>query len=241
MNATRRDFLMAAGGLAAVGAAVGVPSVAFAKTPSDAGATEHTLPELPYAYDALEPHIDARTMELHHSKHHAAYVKGLNAAEAALAKARADNDFSLIQHWSRQAAFHGGAHFLHSLFWKVMAPADQGGGGQPTGALLDKINADFGSFDAFKAQFSAAAAAVEGGGWGLLHYRPEDQRLLVLQAENQSKLSPWNSAPILGIDVWEHAYYLKYQNLRIDYIKAWWEVVNWTQVAENLAALEKIG
>lgn len=233
MNASRRDFLMTAGGVAAAGLVFSASNRAEAQAAAPAPG-EHVLPPLPYAYDALEPYLDARTMELHHSKHHAAYVKGLNAAESALAKARAENDFSLIQHWSRQASFHGGGHYLHSLFWKVMAPAGKGGGGQPTGQLLEKITADFGSFDSFKAQFSAAAAAVEGGGWALLHYRPEDQKLLVLQAENQHKLASWNSVPILGIDVWEHAYYLKYQNNRTDYIKAWWEVVNWDQVAKNL-------
>jgi len=125
------------------------------------------------------------------------------------------------------------------MFWKVMAPSGKGGGGEPEGALRDAINRDFGSFDAFKKQFSAAAAQVEGGGWGLLHYRPEDDRLLVLQAENQHKLTVWGAMPILGIDVWEHAYYLKYQNKRPDYIDAWWNVVNWKQVGDNLATLKK--
>ncbi|MBN2308861.1 MAG: superoxide dismutase, partial [Candidatus Hydrogenedentes bacterium] len=180
---------------------------------------------------------DEETMQLHHGKHHAGYVKGLNAAEAALAEARAVNDFALVQHWSRKAAFNGGGHFLHSMFWKVMAPAGAGGGGEPDGHLADLIRRDFGSFDAFKAHFSAAAAGVEGSGWGLLHYRPEDGRLLVLQAENQHKLSPWGTVPILGIDVWEHAYYVTYRNDRGRYISQWWNVVNWAQVSENLNAV----
>ena len=236
MDTSRRDFLRIAGGVAATGALAGVLT-------QNAGAAEagtltpHELPPLPYKYDALEPYIDATTMELHHTKHHAAYVNGLNAAEAALAQARASGDFALAQYWSKRAAFNGGGHFLHSMFWKVMAPPDAGGGGAPSGELRDKIQRDFGGFDAFKKQFSAAAAQVEGSGWGLLHYRPEDDRLIVLQAENQHKLTVWGAWPILGIDVWEHAYYLKYQNRRADYVNAWWNVVNWEQVAQNLQAL----
>lgn len=238
MNESRRDFLRIAGGVAATGAVLG--AIAPEVHAADSGAlTEHVLPPLPYAFDALEPYIDAATMEVHHDKHHAAYVSGLNAAEAALAKARTDNDYALVQHWAKRAAFNGGGHFLHSMFWKGMAPAGKGGGGEPDGALRDAVNRDFGSFDAFKKHFSAAAAQVEGSGWGVLHYRPEDDRLIVLQVENQHKLSAWGAWPILGIDVWEHAYYLKYQNRRTDYIDAWWNLINWKQVAENLAALKK--
>lgn len=238
MNDSRRDFLRIAGGVAATGAVLS--SLAPEAHAQGSGAvTEHVLAPLPYAYDALEPYIDAATMELHHGKHHAGYVSGLNAAEAALAKARTDNDFALAQYWTKRAAFNGGGHFLHSMFWKVMAPTGKGGGGEPDGALRDAINRDFGSFNVFKKEFGAAAAQVEGSGWGLLHYRPEDDRLIVLQAENQHKLSPWGAWPILGIDVWEHAYYLKYQNKRTEYIEAWWNVVNWKQVAENLAAVKK--
>lgn len=235
MNDSRRNFLKTAGGIAAAGAVLTtVVSEAKAQNEVAGALTEHTLPELPYAYDALEPYIDAKTMELHHSKHHAAYVSGLNAAEAALAKARAEGNFDLVQLYSKRAAFNGGGHFLHSLFWKVMAPAGKGGGGEPSGVLLDAINRDFGSFDAFKKQFSAAALQVEGSGWGLLLHRPSDGRLIVSQAENQHKLTSWDAFPILGIDVWEHAYYLNYQNRRADYIAAWWNVVNWAQVEANL-------
>ena len=177
---SRRDFLRMAGGVTAGGVFLGTAQTAMAadaavpaesKTASGGVATEHKLPELPYAYDALEPHIDAKTMELHHSKHHAAYVKGLNETEAALVKARAANDFASIQALSRKAAFNGGGHALHSLFWKVMAPAGKGGGGEPAKELADRIVRDFGSFAAFRAQFSAAAVAVEGGGWEMLAYR----------------------------------------------------------------------
>ncbi len=201
--------------------------------------TKHTLPELPYNYDALEPFLDKETMELHHSKHHQGYVNGLNGAEAALAKARAAGDYGLIQHWSRQLAFHYGGHYLHSMFWATMAPNGNGGGGEPTGDLADKINEDFGDFGCFQAQFSAASGAVEGSGWGLLHYRPTDNRLVICQAENQHKVAQWGATPILGIDVWEHAYYLKYQNRRPEYIKAWWNVVNWDAVAARLKSAMK--
>ena len=232
---------MTGAGLAGAAAIIGAAGTAFAagdEPKADGALTEHTLPPMPYAYDALEPYIDAKTMQIHHDKHHAGYVKGLNTAEKALAEARAAGNYDLVQHWSRKAAFTGGGHFLHSMFWKVMAPAHKGGGGKPSGALADMITRDFGSFDTFKAHFSAAAKAVEGSGWGLLHYRPADDRLLVLEAENQHKLSPWGSAPVLGVDVWEHAYYLKYQKDRGEYIAQWWNVVNWDQVAANVQALK---
>ncbi len=240
MENTRREFLRLAGLPVAAAATIGGGTALFSGAAqaqeSAAGLgelTEHTLPELPYDYNALEPYIDEQTMRIHHGKHHAAYVKGLNAAEAALAKARAAGDYAQIEYWSKKCAFNGGGHFLHSLFWTVMAPAGTSGG-EPTGPLADLIKRDFGGFEAFKAQFSAAAAGVEGSGWGLLHFRPADGRLIILQAENQHKLSPWGSIPVLGIDVWEHAYYLKYQNNRAEYVTQWWNVVNWEQVAKNV-------
>jgi Fe-Mn family superoxide dismutase len=196
----------------------------------------HELPPLPYDYNALEPHIDEQTMRLHHDKHHLAYVNGLNAAEAKLAEARVAGDFALIQHWERQLAFHGAGHFLHSIFWPNMAPGGNGGGGEPTGALAKQIAADFGSFEAFKKQFSAAAAAVEGNGWGILAYRKVDDALVILTAENHQKLTQWVSVPLLVLDVWEHAYYLKYQNRRADYVAAFFNVINWSNVAANFKA-----
>lgn len=241
MEDSRRRFLKT-GAMAAAGLAVasdGVLSAAQQQSAMKGALTKHELPALPYAYDALEPHIDARTMELHHSKHHKAYVDGLSKAEEELAKARGAGDFALVQHWSRRAAFNGGGHFLHSMFWTVMAPAGKGGGGEPDGLLMDKIKEDFGDFKSFTDQFSACARDVEGGGWALLHYRPSDKRLLVLQAENQHKLSAWGTTLILGIDVWEHAYYLRYQNQRAEYVKNWWNVVNWKHVSDHLGALLK--
>jgi Fe-Mn family superoxide dismutase len=237
----RRDFL----GLLGLLGAFGVPLSALQQRPAPSSpgeqpaTPEHTLPPLPYPYDALEPYIDAKTMELHHSKHHQAYVDGLNRAERELARARASGDFTYVEYWSKKLAFNAGGHFLHSLFWQIMAPPGAGGGGEPTGTLRQKLERDFGSFDAFRRHFSAAALAVEGSGWALLHYRPSDDRLLILQAENQHKLTAWGTIPIMGIDVWEHAYYLKYQNRRKDYIDAWWNVVNWAQVERNLLAVSR--
>lgn len=198
---------------------------------------EHVLPKLPYAYDALEPFIDKQTVELHHDKHHAAYVTGLNNAEKNLAKARQDNDFGNVQFWSRQFAFHGGGVFLHNLYWNSMAPKSKGGGGEPTGDLLDMINESFGGLGPFKAHFNAAAKAVEGSGWCALAYRPENNRLCILQIENHQKLTPWGAEPILVMDMWEHAFYLKYQNRKDEYVNAWWNVVNWKNALDNLNAM----
>jgi len=240
---TRREFLQKAGTAVVAGAVIASPLASLADTPSGpstptrpVGPIGFALPSLPYAYNALEPFIDATTMEIHHSKHHAGYVKGLVDAETALATARTSGDFSLIQHFTRQVAFNYGGHYLHSLFWSIMAPSGSGGGGQPSGVLADRIVADFGSFDMFKKQFGAAALKVEGSGWGLLHYRPMDGRLVISQAEKQHDIALWGGTPIMGIDVWEHAYYLKYQNKRADYIEAWWSIVNWSAVGENLTA-----
>lgn len=197
----------------------------------------HTLPPLPYAYDALEPYIDKATMRLHHDKHHRAYVDGLNRAERALQAARASGQFDLVKHWERELAFNGAGHCLHTIFWNVMSPQ---GGGRPTGALADAINASFGSFEAFQRQFSAAAEQVEGGGWAILVWSPRSGRLEILQAEKHQNLSQWDVVPLLPLDVWEHAYYLKHQNRRADYIRDWWNVVNWPYVAERFAKASQL-
>ena len=199
----------------------------------------HQLPPLPYAYDALEPHIDEQTMRLHHDIHHKGYVDGLNKAEEKLAEARSTGDTTLVKHWSKEAAFHGSGHFLHAIFWRNMAPAGKGGGGDPAGALADQIKADFGGFDAFKAHFAAASAQVEGSGWGILAYRPDDGKLVILQAEKHQNLTQWSVVPLLVLDVWEHAYYLKYQNKRPEYVKNFFNVINWADVAERYGAAKK--
>ena len=191
------------------------------------------LPPLPYGADALEPYYDARTVELHHGKHHQAYVNGLNAAIDGLAAARSAGDFGLIKHLEREVAFHGGGHVLHSIFWTNLRP---GGGGQPDGALGDALAREFGSFAAFDAQLRAATNAVEGSGWGVVAADPSSGALIVLQVEkHQNQVLPgWT--PILVIDVWEHAYYLNYQNRRAEWVDAVMNhLVDWANVAKRLA------
>lgn len=193
--------------------------------------TKHVLPELPYAYGSLEPHYDEATVRLHHSKHHQGYVDGLNKAEDKLAEARATGDFALIKHWERELAFHGSGHILHSLFWANMSPR---GGGEPKGLLMDNIVSGFGSFEGFKKQFSAAAAAVEGSGWALLVHCKEFKGLKITTIEKHQDVVLLGATPLLTIDVWEHAYYLKYQNRRAEWIAAWWNLVNWMDVEDRL-------
>ncbi len=193
----------------------------------------HQLPPLDYPYDALEPHIDAQTMRLHHDIHHAAYVTGLNNAEAKLAEAREKNDFALVKHWSRELAFHGAGHFLHTIFWKNLSP---NGGGKPGGKLLAQIEKDFGTYESFVAQYKAAAGAVEGSGWALLVKNWPAGKLEILQAEKHQQLSQWVVEPLLVLDVWEHAYYLKYQNKRPAYVEAFFNIINWKDVESRFSA-----
>ena len=192
----------------------------------------HELPTLPYAYDALEPVIDEETLRIHHTKHHAGYVTGLNKAEDDLAKARQAGDYALIKNLSKNAAFHGSGHILHSLFWDNLVSPSKAKDA-PSGHLVEAIARDFGSFDAFKAQFTAATIDVEGSGWGILAYRPFDGKLVILQSEKHQDLAQWGAQPLLVCDVWEHAYYLKYRNARADFVKAFWSIVNWDVVAER--------
>lgn len=194
---------------------------------------EYQLPPLPYAYNALEPYIDETTMRLHHDIHHAGYVKGLNKAKAKVVEAMDSNDFSLIKHWERELAFHGAGHFLHSIFWKNMGPTQ----GNPSRTLLNYINKSFGSFDRFRDLFLNATKSVEGSGWGILAYEAVSDKLLVLQAEKHHNQTQWITLPILVCDVWEHAYYLKYQNKRADYVNGFLEVVNWEDVSRTLEEL----
>lgn len=192
----------------------------------------HELPALPYDYDALEPHIDEQTMRLHHDKHHLAYVNGLNNAEAKLAEARSSGDFGLVKHWERELAFHGSGHFLHCIFWPNMSPD---GGGEPSGDLAAAIDRSFGGFDAFKSHFKAASVAVEGSGWGILAYQTLSDQLIVLSVEKHQDLTEFGCLPLLVLDVWEHAYYLKYQNVRPAYVDAFFSVINWEDVASRFA------
>lgn len=195
------------------------------------------LPSLPYAYDALEPHIDARTMEIHHGKHHAGYTNNLNAAIEGtdLAGKSIEDILANVGSASGAVRNNGGGFYNHSLFWEVMGP---NGGGQPSGDLAAAIDASFGSFDAFKDEFSKAAATRFGSGWAWLCV--EGDKLTVCSTPNQDNplmdVAECNGTPILGLDVWEHAYYLNYQNRRPDYIGGFFNVINWDKVAANYAA-----
>jgi Fe-Mn family superoxide dismutase len=191
---------------------------------------KYVLPPLAYEYNALEPYIDEQTMRLHHSKHHQGYVNGLNKATDKVKEAISSDDYSLIKHWERELAFHGSGHFLHTIFWNIMGPSQ----GKMSNELKQRIDKSFGSFDNFKKLFFNASKSVEGSGWGILAYQPDTDMLTVLQAEKHHNLTQWISIPILVIDVWEHAYYLKYQNKRGDYINAFFEVINWDAVSERL-------
>ncbi|MCC5918513.1 MAG: superoxide dismutase [Cryomorphaceae bacterium] len=196
-----------------------------------------TLPDLPYAHDALEPHIDAKTMQIHHGKHHAGYVSKLNAAiEGTELEGKSLED--ILRNVSKHGAGvrnNGGGHYNHSLFWSIMTP---NGGGNPSGALAEAINRDFGSFDKFKDAFSNAAATQFGSGWAWLC--SNGGKLCVCSTPNQDNpimdVTENCGTPILGIDVWEHAYYLNYQNRRPDYINAFFSVINWEEVAKRFSA-----
>lgn len=208
----------------------------------------YTLPNLPYALDALLPHIDAKTMEIHSQKHHAAYVTNANNA----LKDTQWADLPVEVMITRLAELpedkrgpvrnNAGGHYNHSLFWKIMAPAGKGGGGVPSGELGDLINASFSTFEQFKAQFTEAGIKRFGSGWAWLCYDKVAKKLNVCSTANQDSplmgkdIAGCGGMPILGLDVWEHAYYLHYQNRRPDYITAFWNVVNWGEVAKNLAA-----
>ncbi|MBN1121502.1 MAG: superoxide dismutase [Anaerolineae bacterium] len=202
----------------------------------------HECPPLPYPYDALEPYIDERTMQIHHDKHHQAYVNNLNAAldkhPELFKKDLLDllKDLGAIPEDIRTAVRNnGGGHANHTLFWLVMS---NDGGGSPEGPLAEAIDADFGSFDAFKAEFGKAAATRFGSGWAWLVV-DSSGKLSVTSTANQDTPVSEGLTPILALDVWEHAYYLKYQNMRGDYISAWWNVVNWREVADRFAAARK--
>ena len=202
-----------------------------------------TLPQLPYSYDALEPHIDAKTMEIHHTKHHQAYTDGLNKAISSLGPEwQNKNDIieilkniDSVPESARSAVnFHGGGYNNHELFWNNMK---KGGGGEPSGELANAIKGAFGSFNDFKDKFSKDTVAIQGSGWGWLMRNKNTNAVQFITMPNQT--SPWTRwnkeklVPLLGLDVWEHAYYLKYQNKRADYVAAWWNVVNWDEVKKR--------
>ena len=193
---------------------------------------EYTLPDLPYDYSALAPHISATIMELHHSKHHNTYVTGANTANAALAEARETGNLANVNKLEKDLAFNLGGHVNHSIFWTNLTPET----GEPTGDLLEAIGRDFGDLEKFKAHFTATALGVQGSGWSVLAYDVIGQRLSVFQLFDQQGNVPFGLVPLLMLDVWEHAYYLDYQNVRADYVKAFWNIVNWSNVEARLAA-----
>ncbi|MEM9250816.1 MAG: superoxide dismutase [Planctomycetota bacterium] len=201
--------------------------------------TQYTLPPLPYDYDALEPHIDEQTMRLHHDIHHQGYVNGLNKTMAAVhaMTASGEIDATKLAALQRNLSFHGGGHVMHTVFWATMSP---NGGGAPEFELAEAIDKQYGSFDKFKAYFKAAAAGVKGSGWAVLGFDPIGGNLITFSMNDQDMRTMAGFVPLLPIDVWEHAYYLKYQNRRAEYIDNWFEVVNWPAVNSVYAPLKKM-
>ena len=192
----------------------------------------YTLPELPYDYAALEPHISGKIMELHHDKHHAAYVAGANAALEALTAAREAGDLGAINLWEKNLAFNLGGHTNHSIFWKNLSPA---GGGQPEGELAEAIKDAFGSFEKFQAQFTATALGIQGSGWAVLAYDSISGGLVIFQLFDQQGNVPVGTIPLFMVDMWEHPFYRDYLIVKADYVKAVWNIANWQDVAERLA------
>uniref|UniRef100_A0A3Q1IJW9 Superoxide dismutase n=3 Tax=Percomorphaceae TaxID=1489872 RepID=A0A3Q1IJW9_ANATE len=198
---------------------------------------KHTLPDLTYDYGALEPHISAEIMQLHYSKHHATYVNNLNVTEEKYQEALAKGDVTAQVALQPALKFNGGGHINHTIFWTNLSP---NGGGEPQGELMEAIKRDFGSFQKMKEKFSTASVAVQGSGWGWLGYDKDSGRLRIAACANQDPLQGTTGLiPLLGIDVWEHAYYLQYKNVRPDYVKAIWNVINWENVSERLQIAKK--
>ena len=194
-------------------------------------AEKFVLPDLPYDFAALEPHISGRIMELHHDKHHNTYVTAANKALESMEEARANGDAAGAAKLSKDLQFNLGGHINHSIFWKNMSPD---GGDKPTGELASAIDDAFGSFDNFQAQFTAVATTIQGSGWAILAYEPIAGNLVIEQMYDQQNGVPVATIPLLQLDMWEHAFYLDYQNVKPDYVKAWWNVVNWEDVAQRL-------
>ena len=201
---------------------------------------KYELPKLPYAYNALEPHIDAQTMEIHHTKHHQAYTNGLNTALESLSAELQNMELTKLlssidkvpENVRGAVNFHGGGYDNHAMFWNNMKP---NGGGEPGGIVDDAINSSFGGFANFKEKFTKDTGAIQGSGWGWLVYNPQSKKAEFTTMPNQTSPRTKGLIPLLGLDVWEHAYYLKYQNRRPDYITAWWNVVNWDEADKRLS------
>jgi superoxide dismutase, Fe-Mn family len=196
----------------------------------------YSLPELPYRYDALEPLLSREILELHHGAHHAAYVKGANETLDKLSDARRNGRFDYIGQLEKSLAFNLSGHILHSLLWRNLTP---GGAESPTGEVATALKQDFGSFDAFKQQLTAAAASVQGSGWGALSWEPLGKRLVVEQVFDHQGNTGNATVPILVVDMWEHAYYLQYRNKKAEWLEAFWQLVNWDDVAARLGKVRK--
>jgi len=195
---------------------------------------KYTLPDMPYDYNELEPFISAEIMKLHHTKHHQGYVTNFNVALEQYAEAQQKRDIPKMTALQPALRFNGGGHINHSIFWQNLANPKKAGGGRPSGALAAVIDKEFGSFDKFQTKFATVAAAVQGSGWGWLGFNKDTGRVELTSLPNQDPLTAL--VPLLGVDVWEHAYYLQYKNVRPDYLKAIWNVINWTDVARRYDA-----
>lgn len=193
----------------------------------------YQLPDLPYDFNALEPVISAEIMELHYSKHHKAYVTNLNAALEKYAEAESKKNIEEMIALESAIKFNGGGHINHSIFWTILAPKNQGGGGNPGGDLAKMIDRDFGSFQDFQEKFNPLTSGIQGSGWGWLGYCKASKKLEIATCANQDPLSTKNLIPLFGVDVWEHAYYLQYKNVRPDYVKAVWQILNWKSIEDR--------
>ncbi|MFD1507683.1 superoxide dismutase [Georgenia yuyongxinii] len=192
----------------------------------------YTLPDLPYDYAALEPHISGKIMELHHDKHHKAYVDGANAALDKLAAARESGDLAAVNLFEKNLAFNLGGHVNHTVFWNNLSPE---GGGEPEGELAEAIKDGFGDFEKFKNHFTANATSIQGSGWSVLAYDSISKKLVIFQLFDQQGNVPVGTLPLLMLDMWEHAFYLDYLNVKADYVKAFWNIVNWQDVTARLS------
>lgn len=242
---TRREFIKSAAVLAGTGA--GLPALTSLGLPgalpadeTEGGVPEFKLPSLPYLPEALEPHLDGRTLRIHHMKQHALHVIGLNKALKQLHEAREKNDFTNIQAQTRAMTVHAAGHINHTCYFAGMAPVGRGGGTKPVGEFAQRIDRDFGSYEKFKAQFTAAALSIDGNGWAVLAYNPEPlDRLFILQLTQEQDCASLGMIPLVMIDMWEHAYYLKYQYKRDEYVAAWWNVVYWKDAAKRYVIMAR--
>lgn len=199
---------------------------------------DYSLPDLSYDYGALDPHIAGEIMELHHSKHHAAYVAGANTALEKMAEARASEDFACIPMLEKNLAFNLGGHINHSVFWTNMSPD---GGDKPVGDLAAAIDEHFGSFDGFRGHFTNTAMTIQGSGWSILAWDTLGEKLIIVQLYDQQGNLPIGVVPLLMLDMWEHAFYLQYRNVKADYVKAWWNTVDWANVQARFATARTQG